>query len=311
MGPSPTLSGTESLCSFRDEAVDRSRSLLPGKDGVASWRSVCFNGVGEFVMRIGYYQFAPEFGDVETNLMHIALALENVDADLLVLPELATSGYLFISREEVNAVAEPIPGPTTEFLHRLAEKRHCHLVVGLVERVDGEFFNSAVLIGPRGLVGVYRKLHLFNEEKYYFQPGDLGCPVFDVTGVKVGLLVCFDHLFPEAARTLALRGAQIVCHPSNLVLPEYGQLTTRVRSIENRVFWILANRCGAEHRGGKKLVYTGCSQIAAPDGSILIKASAREEALSVVEIDPSQACNKHVTPLNDLFADRRPEAYEL
>jgi len=260
-------------------------------------------------MRIGFYQFAPTFGEIEANLQQIASALAGVEADLIVLPELATSGYLFLSQEEVEAVAEPIPGPTTGFLHELARKRGCYLVVGMAEASGDGLYNSAVLVGPEGTVGVYRKAHLFSEEKRYFQPGDVGFPLFEIAQVKVGLLVCFDHMFPEAARTLALRGAQIICHPSNLVLPRVGQLTTRVRSIENRLFWVLANRCGMEERGGKKLVYTGGSQIIAPNGAILTDAPSEGEMLSLVEVDPSQACDKHVTALNDLFADRRPELY--
>lgn len=262
-------------------------------------------------MRIGFYQFSPKFGDVDANLKQIERSLEGVEADLIVLPELANSGYLFTSYEELAAVAEPIPGPTTEFLQKLARRLPCHLVLGLPERADDRFYNSAVLVGPKGVVGTYRKAHLFYEEKHYFQPGDLGFPVFEVQGAKLGLLVCFDHLFPEAARTLALAGAQFICHPSNLVLPTYGQLTTRVRSIENHVFWVLANRCGTEDRGTKKLTYTGCSQITAPDGNILAEATAEEEALKIVEIDPANALDKHVTKLNDLFEDRRPELYKL
>jgi len=156
---------------------------------------------------------------------------------------------------------------------------------------------------------VYRKVHLFDEEKLYFAPGDRGFPLFDIQGVKVGLLVCFDHFFPEAARTLALQGAQIICHPSNLVLPEYGQLTTRVRSIENRVFWILANRHGTECRGGKTLTYTGSSQITAENGEVLVRADERGDSLTVVEVDPERGKNKRVTERNDLFADRRVELY--
>jgi predicted amidohydrolase len=165
------------------------------------------------------------------------------------------------------------------------------------------------LIGPGGVAGVYRKVHLFHDEKLYFQAGDRGFPVFEVAGVRVGLLVCFDHMFPEAARTLALEGAEIICHPSNLVLPEYGQLTTRVRSIENRVYWILANRHGTERRGGKSLTYTGCSQVVAPDGELLARAEPDGDALTIVEVDPLAAKDKHVTESNDLFADRRVELY--
>lgn len=262
-------------------------------------------------MRVGFYQFSPTFGDVNGNLEQIAAALNGVEADLIVLPELANSGYLFLDQDEVNAVAEPVPGPTTELIQALARRHGCHIVIGLAERAGHQVYNSAVLIGPDGVVGTYRKVHLFYEEKNFFHPGDVGFPLFEISGVKIGLLICFDHLFPEAARTLALQGAQVICHPSNLVLPEIGQLTTRVRAIENRIFWILANRFGTEERSGKKLTYTGCSQIVAPDGKVLADAPAESAVVCTVDIDPTQASYKRITPLNDIFADRRPELYGL
>jgi len=129
--------------------------------------------------------------------------------------------------------------------------------------------------------------------------------------VPVGLLVCFDHMFPEAARTLALAGAQVICHPSNLVLPEYGQLTTRVRAIENRVFWVLANRHGSDERGARSLRFTGASQIVAPDGKVLVRGPEAEDCLLVVEVEPERAANKRLAEHNDLLADRRPEFYRL
>jgi predicted amidohydrolase len=260
-------------------------------------------------MRIGYFQFAPRFGQPEHNLSAILAAVEGAEADLIVAPELALSGYLFTRPQEVGEMAEQIPGPATEKLTLAAARADCHLVVGLAERSGDRLFNSAVLVGPKGVVGVYRKVHLFHEEKLYFSPGDAGFPLFEINGVKVGLLVCFDHIFPEAARTLALQGAQVICHPSNLVLPEYGQLTTRVRAIENRVFWVLANRHGTEQRGGKTLTYTGCSQIVAENGEILVRAESDSDSLTIVNVDPRRADNKRVTEHNDLFADRRVQLY--
>ncbi len=262
-------------------------------------------------MRIGFYQFAPRFGLPEENLAAFGRALEGCEADLVVLPELATSGYLFRSREEVARAAQPVDGPSVRALERLAHENRCHIVAGLPEAAEGRFYNSAVLVSPQGMVGCYRKVHLFSEEKRFFSAGESLMPLFEVVGVKVGLLVCFDHMFPEAARSLALAGAQIICHSSCLVLPEYGQLTTRVLALENRVFWVLTNRHGAEERGGARLVYTGCSQIIAPSGKILASAGAGEDSLQVVEIDPRQADDKKVTPANDLFADRRPDLYGL
>ncbi len=262
-------------------------------------------------MRIAFSQFAPELGAVEKNRERLAALLERVEADLVVLPELATTGYLFASREDVWRLAEPIPGPTVELLHACAKRRDSYIVLGLAERAGDRCYNSAVLIGPQGVIGTYRKMHLFHEEKRLFDPGDLGFPVFEIEGVKVGLLICFDHFFPEAARTLALQGAQVIAHPSNLILPGVGQLTTRVRALENRVFWILANRVGTEACGSLRVTFTGCSQIIAPDGSILCEAPPEGENVSVVEISPQQACDKRVTALTDLFADRRPTWYSL
>ncbi|MBN1835613.1 MAG: nitrilase [Spirochaetales bacterium] len=262
-------------------------------------------------MRLAVLQFAPSFGEPEANLSKMEGILAGLEADLVVAPELALSGYLFGSREEVRRLSEPVPGPATERLAAALRPSGAHLVVGLAERCGEAVFNAAVLVGPRGVEGVYRKVHLFNEEKLYFAPGDGGFPLFRVREVPVGLLVCFDHMFPEAARTLALAGAQVICHPSNLVLPEYGQLTTRVRAIENRVFWALANRYGTEERAGSSLRFTGASQITGHDGKVLTRAPEAEDALLVVEIDPGRASDKRVAQHNDLLADRRPEFYRL
>ncbi|RKX76946.1 MAG: acyltransferase [Spirochaetes bacterium] len=273
-------------------------------------------------MKVGFFQFYPLFGKVKNNLDYIYNGIagyirENPynKPDLLVLPELATSGYQFTSREDIEKLAEPVPGPSTDMLQGICEEYDLRIVTGIAEKSgksDSKIYNSGVLIGPKNVEGVYRKAHLFFEEKYYFSPGDSGFPVFDIHGTKVGILVCFDHIFPEAARSIALAGAQVVCHPSNLVLRGTAQLTTRVRSIENRIFWILCNRWGEEQRKeGKKLHFTGCSQITSPRGEILADAKESEDSLRVVEIDPSEAIDKHVTELNDLFKDRRPEIYTM
>jgi predicted amidohydrolase len=266
-------------------------------------------------MRIGFHQFAPCFGRPEENARAVAEALRASGADLLVAPELATSGYVFANREESAALAEPVPGPSTELLVASCRQTGGRVVLGLPERDTEACYNSAVLVGPAGVEGVYRKAHLFGEEKLHFASGGAGFPVFRIAvrgrDVRVGLLVCFDHFFPEAARTLALAGAQIICHPSNLVLPEYGQLSTRVRSFENRVFWVLANRYGTEDRGSRAFTFTGSSQITGPDGRILARARETGDEVRVVEVDPAQADDKHITTRNDLWADRRPELYRL
>jgi predicted amidohydrolase len=265
-------------------------------------------------MRVGFFQYNPRFGETDSNLERACTAIAGAQADLLVLPELATSGYLFTNADEVAALAESVPGAATARLQAACAKSGCRAAIGLAERAGSgkgaRFYNSAVLVGPAGIEGVYRKVHLFDTEKLYFTPGD-EFPLFEIGGVKVGLLVCFDHMFPEAARTLALQGAQVICHPSNLVLPEYAQLTTRVRAIENRVFWVMCNRYGSESRGGKTLRYTGVSQITAFDGKLLARAEAEGDSLTVVDIDPVQAQKKAITGRNDVFTDRRVELYRF
>lgn len=262
-------------------------------------------------MKIGYYQFAPEFGNVEENRRRIAEAVRSSDADLLVLPELATSGYYYPDTETAYRLGEPVPGPTTEAIAEASRENGTTVVIGISELKDNTLYNSAVMVDSGGVRGVYRKVHLFNEETLHFTPGTERFPIFEVKGVKIGLLVCFDHMFPEAARTLALAGAQIVCHPSNLVLPEYGQLTSRVRALENRVFWILTNRYGTEQVGDKSLTFTGESQVVDSTGKVLAKAGVEADELISVEVDPAKAKNKWVTSYNQLFEDRRPELYSL
>lgn len=262
-------------------------------------------------MRIGYFQFSPVFGNPVENRKRIEISLKKINADLIVLPELATSGYFFGNIDQLEAASETIPGPTTELLLRIAGEEKCFIVIGMPEIYRGKYYNTAVLIGPDGIVGKYRKVHLYNREKGFFTPGNSGFPIFEINKIKIGILICFDHMFPEAARSLALKGVQIICHPSNLVMPEYGQLTTRVRSIENRIFWILSNRTGSEQNGDKILKYTGKSQIISPDGNILTSSSEIFEGISIVAVDPSLASNKNINKNNNLFKDRKSLEYEL
>jgi len=261
-------------------------------------------------MKVGYFQFAPVFGDITRNLSTISHRLATVECDLMVLPELFNTGYQFVSVDEVRALAEEIPGgPTTERLRKLAAERRTHVVAGLAERAGNRLFNSAVLVGPGGLIGIYRKTHLFFEENLFFSPGDTGFPVFDIGPARVGLMVCFDWFYPESARTLALKGADVIAHPSNLVLPHCPDSMV-TRCLENRVFAVTCNRTGWEKRGGKKrLTYIGNSEVVAPTGEVLKRAKPDQEMLAVVEIDPLEARNKKINPYNDLLAGRRPEHY--
>jgi predicted amidohydrolase len=261
------------------------------------------------MLKIGFYQFRPVFGAVEKNLQHVVEVAGRAGVDLLVLPELAFTGYAFRDRLELQTLAEdPKKSPTLEALAAVCRGRRLHLVTGFAERAGKKLYNSAFLIGPRGIVQRYRKLHLFNVEKRYFDAGDLPLTVSHVAGVKIGVMICFDYAFPEAARRLALDGADIICHPSNLVT-RYGQGVMRTRSIENGLFTVTANRVGVERRTGTRLRFTGGSQIVGPRGELLAHAPLATAALRVVTVDPRTARDKQFTPLNHLLHDRRPKYY--
>jgi predicted amidohydrolase len=264
----------------------------------------------EAAMRVGTVQFAPRFGRMEENLERVFVLLEAVGVDLAVLPELPFTGYRFRDRQELAGLSDD-PGRSVlvERLVSFCASREMHLVTGYAEKRSGDrIFNSALLIGPGGIEGRYRKLHLFHREKELFDPGDLPLDVFEVKGTRLGMMVCFDWIFPEAARTLALRGADVICHPANLVLP-WCQKTMISRCIENRVFAVTANRTGTEDRGEGPLTFTGCSQIVGPQGEVLADSDSLAEEVRIAEIDPLTARDKWMTPGNHLFDDRRPEFY--
>ncbi len=261
-------------------------------------------------MRIGIYQSDPVFGDVDGNLEQVFKDLPKGEADLWVLPELFSTGYQFISQEEVARLAEEIPGGgTCRALAGLAADLNAVLVFGMAEKEKTACYNSAAVVGPKGFIGAYRKIHLFAEEKIFFTPGDMGFRVFDVGEARVGVMICFDWWFPESARVLALRGADILCHPANLVLP-HCQKAMVTRSLENGVYTATANRVGTEARGGKKaLVFTGKSQVVDPAGRVLMGLGDADKGWAVAEIKVETARNKKITTQNDRLGDRRPELY--
>ena len=261
------------------------------------------------MLRIGFYQFRPWFGQVKKNLDKVVQALQYVSADLVVLPELPFTGYYFKDRREVTALAEAVSGSATVTrLVDLCKERNFYLVTGFAEKDKEKYFNSALLLGPEGVIHTYRKIHLFNEEKVWFDPGDKPLQIHKVRGVNLGVMVCFDWIFPEVVRSLALLGADIICHPSNLVL-SYCQDAMVTRCLENNVFAVTANRFGADKRSQGTLRFTGKSQITAPRGKVLFRALSQREVLHVEAIDPSLARDKSITARNDLLHDRRPDFY--
>lgn len=262
-------------------------------------------------MKAGFYQFSPLFGRKDDNFRKVSSAVNGVEMDLLVLPEFFATGYQFVSSDEVAELSEPIPdGNTTSFLLGLAKNRGLYIVAGLPEVDVGSFYNSAVIVGPEGFIGMYRKTHLYYEEKLYFSPGDTGFKVWNTELGRIGIMICFDWFFPESMRTLALMGADVVAHPSNLVLPHCPR-SMPVRCLENRVFAVTANRTGLEDRKrGESLAFIGQSQVLSHDGQVLARAEEEEEVIMHADIDTARARDKSLNRLNDLFKDRRPEMYD-
>jgi predicted amidohydrolase len=260
-------------------------------------------------MKIGYVQNSPIFGDKQKNLESIDELLCGVRADLIVLPELFATGYAFTSVEEVPGLSENTDGETSRFLCQKSLDTGAIIVAGFVEREGHTYYNSSFLIYAGKVIGIYRKLHLFYKEKLFFTPGNYPLTVYEINGCKIGVMICFDWIFPEVSRVLALNGAQLIAHPSNLVMPWCQQAMT-IRCLENKVFAVTANRVGIEKRGDDEFIFTGGSQITSFNGEILSSASQDSPGMDFVTIDLNQANNKMINPYNNVILDRRPEFYK-
>ena len=262
-------------------------------------------------MKVGFVQNFPKFGNIQANLNRIEKMLAGQEADLFVLPELFSTGYRFKNMDEAYQYGESIPdGKTTKFLISQAKKINSCIIAGLVEIDKKYVYNSSVIVGPSGFIGRYRKIHLFDSEKTCFHAGLESPPVFDVNGIKLGVMICFDWRFPEVARLLALKGADVIAHPSNLVMPHCPQAMI-TRSLENRIYAVTADRIGNESRVPNEFLhFIGQSQVVDPDGNILIRASETDEEVQIVDIDIDKARTKLLNSANDIFKDRRPDLYE-
>ncbi len=266
-------------------------------------------------MRVAVAQTEPKLAEKERNLDACLSLLEEAasqDAELLVLPECAVPGYMFDSLEEALPFGEEIPGPTTEAFEQACRRLGAHAICGLLERDGDRLYNAAILVGPDGLIGSYRKTHLpFLGVDRFVTPGD-ELKVFDTALGRIGLIICYDLRFPEVTRTLALHGADLVALPTNF--PTAAKVQTEVitlaRAAENRIYLLCANRVGKERWGE----FCGWSQIVDPYGKRLAEAGETEEALLVADVDVEKARDKdYVVPGEYelyLFGHRRPELYE-
>lgn len=261
-------------------------------------------------MLAGYFQYEVIYGDWERNAECVREAVSGLRGPgLLVLPELAFTGYDFVDAETTRAAAEPFgQGRSFHLLRQLAESTDLTIFAGYPEISDGAVYNSAMCVEPSGAAHNYRKLHLFNREKTLFAPGNVPPRAFDTALGRIGMMVCFDWFFPEVARCLALDGAALIAHPSNLVLP-WCQRAMFARSVENRVFTITANRIGTETQASRSLTFTGGSQVMSPKGETLAQAPTDMAEAQLIPLDLADAANKQLNEYNHLFDDRRREFF--
>jgi len=265
-------------------------------------------------MRVAVAQMEPRLAETERNLDAALERLEEAaaaGAQLLVLPECAIPGYMFDSAEEALPYAEEIPGPTTEAFERECARLGVHAITGLLERDGDTLYNAAILVGPDGLIGSYRKTHLpFLGVDRFVTPGD-EFKVFDTALGRIGLIICYDLRFPEVTRTLALQGADMVALPTNFPMAAKLQcdVIAPARAAENRIYLLVANRVGTERTGE----FCGRSQIVDPFGNRLAETDVTTETLLVADVDLEQARDKdYVVPGEYelyLFGHRRPDLY--
>jgi len=272
------------------------------------------------VVRVACVQMAPKVGEKTNNLtssLNRIAEAGNKGADLVVLPELCNSGYVFESRTEAFALAEPIPdGPTVQAWAKAAAEHNLYLVAGIAERVEDALYNSAVLIGPKGHIGTFRKVHLWNAENLFFEPGNVGFPVFKTPIGRIGMAICYDGWFPETYRLCALAGADIVCVPTNWV-PIPGQAPDREAMANllvmaaahcNSLFIAAADRIGVE----REQPFEGQSLIASYTGwPIAGPASRDKEEIIYADIDMQDARRKrNWNDFNQVLRDRRTDVYD-
>ena len=270
-------------------------------------------------LKIACCQIAPEVGRKVSNLERTASFIERAarsGAQMIVLPELCSSGYVFESRAEAMALSDAYEdGSTTALWSRLARDLDVHIVGGFAERYGDTLFNSSALIGPDGRMGLFRKVHLWANENLFFAPGDLGFPVFPTRHGTVAMAICYDGWFPETYRSCALQGAELVCVPTNWV-PIPGQDTNReamaniltmAAAHSNSIFIAAADRVGTE-RGQP---FIGQSLIASYTGwPISGPAPVDQETIVMAEVDLADAKReRRWNDFNQVLRDRRPEMY--
>lgn len=265
-------------------------------------------------VKIVIIQFSALWNQKKENYAKIASFLKDIEADIIVLPELCTTGYSFLTAEEVLEVAETAKEVAT-FFQEFANNKQAVIIAGFAENDNGQLYNSAIIVSPFQDFDVYRKTHLFYKENDCFSDGNSGFKVIEhpIKDCKIGVMICYDWRFPESARTLALRGSDIIVCPANLPTTPW-QIGMPCRALENQVFIAVANRCQTETRILKnnekqELTFTGKSGLYDVFGTKLVEADAENDTVLTYTIDTKIARDKKLNEFNDLFNDRKPIYY--
>ncbi|MDC1068821.1 carbon-nitrogen hydrolase [Candidatus Kapabacteria bacterium] len=256
-------------------------------------------------------QFEPKLAKTHENIDLMEKYIKGSKANIIVFPELATSGYFYTDKEELSKVAINAEDEIISQFQSMAEDIDKLIVFGFPEEEDSLFYNSAAILTPdREKSSIYRKSHLFYKESLVFEEGNTGFFVVDYEplNINIGTMICYDWRFPEAARTLALQGADLIICPSNLVTGVW-QGVMQARALENSVYVAVANRIGEESKSFEVLKFNGESTIIDPNGLPLVSAGGNNEISIVASIDPDLTRDKSFNEFNDIFEDRRPELY--
>jgi predicted amidohydrolase len=262
-------------------------------------------------LMLAVVQFTPRFGQKEKNLSRMQDLVADITADIIVFPELCTTGYFFLSREEVARVAETGSGQSSKFFKDMAYNKNAVVVAGFAERHLKKIYNACLIVVPEVKNPyIYRKTHLFYKEKHCFDPGNTGFFVVKdkQRDVAIGPMICYDWRFPEAARVLTLLGADLIVCPSNLITDAWRRVMP-ARTIENKVYLAVANRAGLEKRKSEELSFKGNSAIYDYSGRELKKAGKKKDEVLLAEICPAKTRDKSFNPINDVLFDRQPQHY--
>ncbi|HXI89709.1 MAG TPA: carbon-nitrogen hydrolase family protein [Blastocatellia bacterium] len=267
---------------------------------------------------IACVQMDVAIGDVEANRRKIVERLRTAaksGAALVIFPECALTGYCFDSLQEASQFAEPIDGPSSKAIADACNETGTHAVVGFIEKDDSSFYNAAMLVGPDGVIGNYRKVHLpFLGVDRFLTPGDKPFRVFELPFGRIGINICYDASFPEAARALKLLGAELIVLPTNWPTGAWrtAEFIINARACENHVNFAAVNRCGVE-RGWE---FIGRTKVVDVNGDTLAEAGREGEEVLALEIDLQEANKNKIVNVAgsyeiDRLADRRPEFYRI